>query len=287
MNKKLILGTVQFGLDYGVNNLNGKITKAEVSKILKMAIKNKINIFDTAANYGDSENILGEYFAENPSTEFQIITKLSRHLTLEESLNQSKSRLRMNKINYLMFHSFEHYRIHKPRIDDFIKKNKLVNFDYLGVSVYSNFEISELINDDNVDVIQLPFNLLDNETQKGKLLRIAKERGKIIHVRSIFLQGLFYKRNLENLNGKLSALAMDLSEINRIANINDTDINKLAFGYVSSKEYIDGLLFGVDNLKQLEENITVSEYKLDSEIIKLIDNIKVVDIQLLNPSNWN
>ena len=286
MDNKLILGTVQFGLDYGINNSSGKISKLEASKIIACCTESKINKFDTAANYGASENILGEYFFENPSTDFQIITKLDSKLTLEESMNQSKARLRINKINYLMFHSFDHYKKYKAQIGDFIKKNKSLNFDYLGVSVYSNFEITELINDDNIDLIQLPFNLLDNESQKGDLLKLAKKRGKIIHVRSIFLQGLFYK-NVENLNGKLSALEINLADINRISEINKIDINKLAFGYVLSKEYIDGVLFGVDNLKQLEDNISALEHKLDNHIIKLIDNIKVIDIDLLNPSNWN
>jgi aryl-alcohol dehydrogenase-like predicted oxidoreductase len=286
LSNKLILGTVQFGLNYGINNSLGKIAEDEAYKIVQASLEKNVNIFDTAANYGDSEEILGRCINQIPNREINIITKLDSKLNIEDSLFQSLERLRLRKVKYLMFHSFDQYLKNKAILKEFNKKHRNIHFDSLGVSIYTNNEIELLLLDKNIDLIQVPFNLLDNEYQRGNILKKAKENDKIIHVRSIFLQGLFYKQ-LESIQGKLSNLKNDLKKLNEIAEINNIDLNKMAMSYVLSKSYIDGVLFGVDNLKQLEENISASEHKLDNHIIKLIDNIKVIDIDLLNPSNWN
>ena len=244
-----------------------------------------MNIFDTAANYGDSEEILGRCFNQIPNREINIITKLDSKLNIEDSLFQSLDRLRVRKVKYLMFHSVEHYLKNIEILKEFIKKHKNIHFENLGVSIYTNNEIELLLLDTNIDLIQVPFNLLDNEYQRGDLLKKAKEIDKIIHVRSIFLQGLFYK-NLESLQGNISILKNDLKKLNEIANIHNIELNKMAISYVLSKSYIDGVLFGVDSLVQLNDNIMASKYQLDSEIIRAIDNIHVLNSELLNPANW-
>jgi len=286
LSNKLILGTVQFGLNYGINNSIGKVKEDEAFKILQASVEQNVNIFDTAANYGDSEEILGRCFNQIPNREINIITKLDSKLSIEDSLFQSLDRLRVRKVKYVMFHSFEHYVKNKEILKEFIKKHKNIHFENLGVSVYTNNEIELLLLDKNIDLVQVPFNLLDNKYQKGDLLKKAKENDKIIHVRSIFLQGLFYKQ-LESIQGKLSNLKNDLKKLNEIAEINKIDLNKMAMSYVLSKSYIDGVLFGVDSLKQLNDNISASNHQLDSKIIDAIDNIRVLNSELLNPVNWN
>ena len=46
MVNKIILGTVQFGLEYGINNINGKPDKETVFEILSSAYDNGIKYFD-------------------------------------------------------------------------------------------------------------------------------------------------------------------------------------------------------------------------------------------------
>ena len=76
MSNKLILGTAQFGMNYGINNKIGEIQKNEIIKILNFCKKNNINHFDTASGYGESENKLGNYLKKN-NNNFKIITKYS------------------------------------------------------------------------------------------------------------------------------------------------------------------------------------------------------------------
>ena len=80
MKSKLALGTVQFGLDYGVTNKQGKLTNTEARKVLKFAEKNNITTLDTASSYGNSEKVLGEIGISN----FEIITKT---IPLEEDID--------------------------------------------------------------------------------------------------------------------------------------------------------------------------------------------------------
>ena len=72
---KIILGTVQFGLNYGINNTRGKVPVQEVHRILDYAYSKGIMTLDTAAGYGDSEEIIGDYLVSNSDKKFEIITK--------------------------------------------------------------------------------------------------------------------------------------------------------------------------------------------------------------------
>ena len=71
---KLGLGTVQFGMNYGMSNLRGRTPPAEVDHILRLAADNGVQVLDTAAVYGDSEVVLGKLLA--PDHDFRIVTKI-------------------------------------------------------------------------------------------------------------------------------------------------------------------------------------------------------------------
>ena len=70
----LALGTVQFGLNYGVANKTGQPNQREIADILSLAAKFGINLLDTAQVYGTSERILGALDTSN----FNIVTKLGQ-----------------------------------------------------------------------------------------------------------------------------------------------------------------------------------------------------------------
>ncbi len=282
---KLILGTVQFGLNYGINNSSGKITPNEANEILHFANENNISILDTASAYGNSEKVIGDFLCQNNQIQFDIITKLMHtdNVDFVELLENSLTKLKQPKVKYLMFHSFDDYQEFKDDVN--ILTLKGIKYDSLGVSVYTNDEIESVIEDKDIDLIQVPFNLLDNEFQRGNYLIKAKEFGKLVHVRSIFLQGLFFM-DKENLPTKFKDLTKAIQEIKDIAESNNISIAELAMSYVLSKDYIDGVLFGVDSLEHLKNNLEISHGNLDGSIIAMIDAIKVEKIELLNPSEW-
>ncbi|MFN5334596.1 MAG: aldo/keto reductase, partial [Bacteroidota bacterium] len=193
---KLILGTAQFGLDYGINNRLGKAKEEDVFSILDFALECGINQLDTASAYGNSEDILGRYFKENGNDKFKVTTKFSfaKGKGLTESLHGSLNRLFVDHVDTILFHSYGDYKIYQNSLAEFIANNKNKHFDHVGVSVYTNEEIEGLFDDTNIDVVQVPYNLLDNYSKRGKYFSMLKEKGKKIHVRSVFLQGLFFMK---------------------------------------------------------------------------------------------
>ena len=70
---KLGLGTVQFGLDYGISNLSGQTSTQGVKEILQCALQNNIMTIDTANTYGTSEETIGLF--NNDSLAYNIVTK--------------------------------------------------------------------------------------------------------------------------------------------------------------------------------------------------------------------
>lgn len=281
MLDKISIGTVQFGLEYGINNTNGQTTRDEVSKILKRCKEVGIVHIDTAAAYGSAENVLGEVIlSEGLSNSFQITTKYKGdgindlyHSTLE-----SQRKLRVEKLHCQMFHSYQDFK----NSDDFIKPDSV---DKIGVSVYTNEELLDTAKDPKIDVVQCPFNLLDNHSVRGESFEKAKERGVEIQVRSAFLQGLFFKdRNCLPLG--LIDLKHPLEKLDRICLENEISMSELALGYCLSKDYIDKVVIGVDSLEQLDKNIESIKTPLPKFIIEEIDKIIVINQKLLNPINW-
>lgn len=285
-SNKLILGTVQFGLPYGINTFKGTlISEKEVHEILQRALSLGINVLDTAAGYGEAESRIGTFHRENQM--FRIITKFNKaeDVNWENSLTKSLERMNLESVDTVMFHSYEAFLDNKKIISGINNKAKGRLFKKLGVSVYNNDELLALKDVKEVEVVQLPFNLLDNDYQRGEIIKDLKNSGKEIHSRSCFLQGLFF-RDEENLSGNLKRLKPFLRQIKNLAKENNIEIGHLALQYVLHKNYIDGVLFGVDSIKQLNQNIQWAIKKLPEEIYIEIEKIKVPDPGLLNPSQW-
>ncbi len=283
---KLILGTVQFGLDYGINNKNGKVSGEEAFNILNYAWQNGITHIDTAAAYGNSEEVIGEFSRTFPNARFDIITKLAKETAWKDALPLSLTALKTGKVDTLLFHSFGAYKLAKSN-NEFSELSlaKGEFFTKLGVSVYTNEELKEVAKDKMVEIIQLPFNLLDNENLRGEAIRFAKDEGKTIHTRSVFLQGLFFK-SIDSLPFKLAGLAPELKRLNEIAKSANLSIGELALMYALSKEYVDGVLIGTDSVEQLATNLKWAKSPFSEESVIEIEKINVKNLDLINPSLW-
>lgn len=288
MKSKLILGTAQFGLSYGVNNKIGKLPIDTSHKILDEAFKSNIQILDTAEVYGNAHQVIGSFHSLNNEKRFDIITKLPKQTdkeTLKKRIDKYINDLKVDRLYSLMFHSFDSYTSHPDVLEELLKYKDLNLISFLGVSVYTNEELSDVIDDDRIDLIQVPFNLLDNDTQRGELLKKAKEKKKIIHTRSSFLQGLFFKA-LDSSHVAVKGLLEELQRIRYISEEFALDISDLSIMYCCNKEYIDNVLIGVDSIDQLQINIKASHEKIDLQLSSKIDEIAAKNLKYLNPSLW-
>ena len=283
----LILGTVQFGLQYGINNSLGKPEKESVFKILSYAYDNGINYLDTAELYGNAHELIGEFHKINPSKKFNIITKFPHDFedSLDNKINSYLHQLNIDYLEAILFHSFDSYINHKGQLTDLVKlKNKSVK--YIGVSVYTNEQMNEVINDINIDIIQIPFNLFDNLNLRGELIIKAKSKNKIIHTRSAFLQGLFFMKK-DNPNAIRIKLEKELDLIEEISIKFLIPLGSIALNYCLVQPNIDGVLIGVETLDQLKENINFANNNIPYQYLDEINAIRISNIELLNPSTWN
>ena len=287
MVNKLILGTVQFGLEYGINNINGKPDKETVFEILSYAYDRGIKYLDTAELYGDAHNLIGEFHKSNPTKKFKVISKFPHEFedSVGEKINTYLTQLNVDQLHAILFHSFDSYWKHKDHLKNIVQlKDKIVK--HVGVSVYTNEQMGEVIDDLNIEIIQIPFNLFDNSNQRGEFLKRAKGKNKIIHTRSAFLQGLFFMGK-SNSNIIRIKLEKELDIISEISLKSSVSIGSIALNYCLLQNNIDGVLIGVDSLQQLKENIAHTENKLSNQYVKEIEMINIQNRDLLNPSLWS
>jgi len=285
MIKKIILGTVQFGLDYGINNTKGKPTFEEIFEILKYATSQGIEILDTADAYGNATEILGSFNIKYPGS-FAINTKFKvNHKNLGQQLSNTLKVLHLDKVNTYFYHSFSDFKNYPELLLSLITLKQNNEIRKIGVSVYDNDEFRTIINTAEIDVIQFPFNLLDNYNQRGELMKLAKEKGKELQVRSIFLQGLLFK-SPNDLPSILAPLKPYLQNINDLSKENHMTIEQMALSYALGQSEIDNVIIGIDNQKQLEINISAAENIITEEVNDAINKIHVKEVELLHPKNW-
>ena len=275
-NNKLVLGTVQFGCKYGINS-EGRPDTQMVSEILAEAKKGGIKMLDTSAAYGSAEEVLGEATA---SQNFQIISKYPKSdKTVFDTFEGTLRCLGTTKLFGYLLHHFSVYTEDKEVWKDFVQLKKEGKVEKIGFSLYETYELELILNDGiPFDLIQIPFNIFDRQFEPYfERLKAMKVE---IHVRSTFLQGLFFK-DRDTLPKKLLPLKPYLVALDQYAMEAGLIVAEIALNYNIQNPFIDGVLIGVDTKEQLLTNFnSVSEKKVEISI-----NVK--EKELLKPVNWN
>ena len=281
---KLILGTVQFGLNYGVNNQSGQVSKESVETILSLASNKGIKILDTSSAYGTSEKVLGEVLNEN-DMKFRIISKYPRSSrSVKTIFEESLYTLNQKKLYGYLIHHFDFFRKKQEIWRDFLLLKEVGKVTKIGFSLYNVDELKFLLDRDIAfDILQFPYNIFDRQFEK--FFPLLKERNVETHVRSVFLQGLFFKP-LKNLEGKLLPLRKYVESLHSYCKVHCLKIEELALGYVYSSEYTNGVLIGVDTIEQLESNIKNLGYNISPKDIDFVRSIEIKEKELLSPVNW-
>tara|TARA_B100001173_G_C15926695_1_gene520918 strand:- start:121 stop:984 length:864 start_codon:yes stop_codon:yes gene_type:complete len=286
MLEKLILGTVQLGLNYGINNFEGKPSLEKSLDILNMAYENGIRILDTAEAYGNAHHLIRNYHKKK--NKFKIITKFPhdiKHNLIKIKVIEYLDLLCVKALDAIMFHSFDSFKSNYNSLNvlNELKSDGLIK--NIGVSVYTNSQLESLLIEDLITVVQLPFNMLDNFNVRGDLINKLKKKGKIIHTRSAFLQGLFFKKSSDDMS-IVKALKSHLQKLKEITKKQGCSMEELALSYCIHQKNIDNVIIGVDSISQLNANIKACSYEINKEALKCINNIHVKNLGLLNPSLW-
>ena len=282
---KIVLGTVQFGVNYGINNSGGQVPLEEVCRILKIAEECGVKTLDTSAGYGQSEFVLGKAMKES-QTHFNVVSKYPKtDHGVRETFAESIKQLGVDQLYGYLVHLFKCYEDNPAIFDEMTALKKEGKIQKVGFSLYNVNQLQFLLDRDvKFDILQFPYNIFDRqfEPYMPKLVEMGVE----IHTRSAFLQGLFFK-DVSTLPEKLQPLKPYLEALHQYSGKGGITIEQVAFGYVLANEYVKGALIGVDNHRQLESNLKVASHHLSQKDIDFIKSIEIKEKEFLNPVNWN
>ncbi len=286
LESKLALGTVQFGLDYGINNQRGRVPREEAFAILECAAQNGIKMLDTAAGYGESEAVLGQYLS-GPDRQFLIVSKLPqcRAKEVAAKVQESLRRLRIGNLYGYILHNFQAYSA-EPAVWESLQAQKEKGLiDKIGFSLYYPKELETVLSNRlSVDLVQIPYSLFDQRF--AEYLPNLKAQGIEVHVRSVFLQGLVFMRP-EELTGELARLRPKLSKLRSLAEASGLSIASLCLNYVLLNGNIDRVVVGVDGIENFRELLAIQqEQSLVRPVIMELEQLREADENLILPINW-
>ena len=289
--KKIMIGTAQFGTEYGVSNKK-KISKDQIKKIFYLLEKKKIHKFDTAENYGDAEIKNGK---KKKKKKFVLSTKISslkkvKQKDLEMQINYKVEkmceRLNTNKINYLLLHDFKDIQRKDNKSKKIItilrkikKSGKILNF---GVSVYTCKDVEKIIKNHRIDFVQIPFNLFDQSLLKKNFYKKLQNKKIDIHIRSIFLQGLVFIDYKKEKNKKLLKIT---KKLNFFVDKKKNEKINLLINFIKNYNFYNKIIIGVNSLSQLKEIIKIFEQN-DNHNNTQFSKYKRSDKSLIDPRNW-
>jgi aryl-alcohol dehydrogenase-like predicted oxidoreductase len=249
---KIALGTAQFGLDYGVNNKQGRIPKREAFEILEFAASRGVKILDTAPAYGVSETVLGEFLGGRPN-EFDVVSKLPAGAENVLALKESLKRLKIDALYGYLVHDFGSFR-ERPRLwNDLIRCRESGQVRKIGFSLYypRDFDVLREMRI-RPDLVQVPYNIFDQRF--AVVFSALKEEGVEIHVRSTFLQGLLLK-TADELDDRFIEVRPKVARLQALAADAGVPVSTLCLSFVLGNPSIDQVVVGVDNLDNLRQNL--------------------------------
>ena len=291
---QLVLGTVQLGLTYGIANRSGKPDYTRALSIINEAWKNGIREFDTAQGYGDSEDTLGRAIHDlGIGNEIRIISKFdprTDHLRgdlLSDSLERSLQRLGVASLHGMLLHREELLSLWdrglSRKLLEFVESGKVRK---LGISVYTPAAAARALNSEGIDIVQLPTNVLDRRFENAGIFELAREKNKMVYIRSIFLQGLLLL-SADEVPDHLSEACTFLAELTRISEEYGLAPKDIAVGYIKKTMPHACVIFGAETQNQVIENIRAWHKELPETVCERIRGVfNDVAEDILNPARW-
>lgn len=284
---RLALGTVQFGIPYGVSNDIGQVSDKSAKDILKYASSAGIDTIDTAIDYGQSEEVLGQVGVDN----FKVISKLpyihNEVISVEDwisnQINSSLNRLGLKSLyGFMLHHPNQIFSSFGEEVLESLQKLKQAGLvQKLGVSIYDPAELENIYNQFHFDIVQCPFNILDRRLVQSGWLEKLNMKGVEIHTRSCFLQGLLLMKR-DQIPKKFDIWKNYWDKWEEWSKDNNTSKLNGCLSYCLSFKGIHKVVVGVEKKLQLKEVVHAS----NSKFLNKIPDLGCSDLKLINPVNW-
>ena len=294
---RLCIGTVQFGMDYGVQGGTRPAARDAVA-MLDYATQNGVDAIDTAAAYGTAEEVVGEFLSRKtlPREAVQVISKFGTNIFEGASVADYAVRLRAaaeTSLKQIKSDYLDAYICHVPTaageaaiIEGMapLKASGLVR--HVGFSVYDPDQARACLTADAVDFIQSPFSFLDRRMETSGALAEASAKGVDLHTRSAFVQGLMLM-DVAKIPERLAATRPIISDLEAACAEAGLSRRALALAFVKANPNISHLVFGVDNMAQLKE--IVDDFNRDipaSAVADIAARFASVPTDIFMPNKW-
>lgn len=287
----LVLGTAQLGMNYGVANKVGKPDLREAVEIVRVAWESGVRFFDTAQAYGNSEKVLGVCFRELGlcrDARLHVNTKLDPSLDLADKktvLDRVDGSLRELGISRLWSVMLHRESLLSGPVEDLAAALKQTGrSENFGASVYSAEKALFALGKDEIDSIQLPFNIFDQRALEADLFALAAARRKHLLVRSVFLQGLLL------LNDGQIPAALEFSKealkiLHRSAEEIRIPIRLLCLAFVVQNANDSLVIIGAETPGQVEENVRLYRESRNLHLPDL-SFLSQRNPKMIDPSEW-
>ena len=293
---KIMVGTVQFGMTYGIANQQGRPSRKEVLEIIKFGYESGICDYDTAAVYGESEEVLGQCFKDlgicNKVNVFTKIKALDNQAKKSEknykneivaSLDRSLKRLKMDCVAGVLFHREEDVQ-HLVLLQ---MQKQAGKCHTVGVSCgHEPEKVTDFLNTDSIEALQLPFNLMDHRHSEAGVLEKVHKNGVLSFIRSAFLQGILTMKNDEipTALANLCSLHLRYSSLAEEAGIT---LKEMALRFILNHP-VSKVVIGIESLMQFKENLCFFERgPLPDDLMQAITlTYEQPDPYLITPGLW-
>ena len=281
----LSIGTAQFGLNYGLTNIRGKIPFEESHQILDTLLDRKITRIDTAAGYGDAQNVLGKY--KNISS-FIITTKvsaLSKDICITDQVEEALHNLNTESIETVVLHDYMSIESEADKNNALSELRLLKSKGIckkIGVSVYEPEDTLSIIEDKYIDVIQIPLNIFNQSfISSGELDRL-KSLGIKIQVRSIFMQGVALMNSFPK---KFDFTSFEFDRFLSFRIKSGLSALDLCIDFIKTNCSDCEVVFAVDCIEQLKD--ILDSFNNDRFNMTNYKEFESLDKRFINPANWN
>ncbi len=294
---KMTLGTVQLGMNYGVNNSQGMPSEEQSFSILDAAYDGGVTFLDTSDDYGKSEEVIGKYLSSNSDKKFNICTKFNLkgvdnadvYKTLKDFAMLSCKKLSIDSIPIFMSHSennFLDYGKYMTDALDELKKEGIITCS--AISLSNKDELDRIIDSGSFDAVQMPMNILDNKAILSGQIKRMSDAGIAVFIRSVYLQGLFFKKPEQLAESNLKEAIPYIEKINEIALKENISVAQLALSYIRDTEGVDSLVVGSETPEQVKDNVKMfNTPTLSANTIDYInESFKNVDPFVISPWEW-
>lgn len=294
---KLCIGTVQFGLDYGIKGQK-KPDINEAIECLDYAVSNGISAIDTAKAYGTAEEVVGTFLKRGTIQRDRILisTKLMPNIlddyspseyehVIERELHNQLKTLHTDYVDAYVFHSAR-YAFDDDMIAALSKMKEKGLARKTGVSVYEPEEAFACYSNPLVDFMQMPYSVFDHRMKDSGVFDSAEKRYCEIHSRSAFIQGLI-TMGVEEVPPFLEKAKPIIKKIKDLCNTENISPVKLALQYVKREPAISHLVFGVNSKEQLAEDISLFNENIDTNLLEDIGKeFDGIEAEIVMPSLW-